>query len=179
MSFFLEEIYLPEITPTIIDDTVTQKIESFEDDGISLEVIAHARGVYQFCYNAGFDIEVYPNDDNTISLLAMYENHSLEFEIGESEFLSTRYQIGKGLDFEVIWRTKQINQSEVSGILSQIRQECEQSSLSETLISTSSIDQESNHSDLAKSLNTIKEVYQSSFKNVLTTLGNSQHYAGT
>lgn len=136
MSLYADEIYSPVTTQTFIANDVTQKIDSFEGEDISIDVIAHAKGVYQICYNEGFDIEVYPNDDNTISVLAIYENYSLEMEVGEGESLPTRYQIGKGLNFQVKWRIKRITQNELSGILSQIRTECQQAALLETLIST-------------------------------------------
>lgn len=169
------EIFNVISTTIFQQDEVTIKLDSFEDE-TPLDVIEKAKEVYSVCLALGFEVEVYQNDDETISLLSMMDNYSAEFEIANTDELSVRYQIGKGLDFKVIWRHKKIKQKDLGKTLSQIRMECEGNTLSETLTSTTFIELGTTLSHLGKSLSSLEEASQSSVKNAQLKPESSQHF---
>lgn len=145
-SYKLEstENYLVRID--IFNDDVAEEIESFallpsgwkfgRGGPASEESIKIAKYLYTICRLNGFTVEPYSNDDGSISLLAIFGDHSLDIEVINSDQLKLRYEVGKGLNFRVIWKDKIIKFNELEYNLLVIRSKC-QTTLFET--STSKI----------------------------------------
>jgi hypothetical protein len=124
------------------EDAISMKIDSFgalpkgwkfgRGDAPSENVISLAKDVYLSVKLMGFDIEPYANQDGSISILAIYGDHSIDIRISDEEpSLLLRYEIGKGSDYEVEYDDLEVSYDELSKILSEIQFKCQAASLSE------------------------------------------------
>lgn len=115
-----------------VDDDITKQIDSFVelpmgwDYGkgipVSQKAAINAKSVYLIAKTNGFGAEPHPTPNGGITMILFFKDHFLDIEIVDSiNTYSSRYEIGTGDDFKIVWKNQNVNVSMIPQILLQIK----------------------------------------------------------
>lgn len=166
----------------VIQDDITDEIDSFGDlkDGWDYgkgvppnsQIILIAKFVYLISKIQGFGCEPHPNSDGSITMILFIGDHFLDVDITNDEKLILNYEIGKGKEYNVIWKDQLILLSQLEYVLFEIKYKCNQNTSSETLTSSRIIVNKSKDSKIEEFSANIKEGSQFSQKSAQSKIAN-------